>query len=205
MNTHPLAIGSGDRTWLPHRNASRGDSDPRGDRRVFFSVAPDYFPRQGRRASNALHHGDRYWRHVPGGVNVDLLTASPDSVALQRTFRHSAALALLATLLRHAYPHDAAAYRAAALLALEGPFLGPEPLRPDLEWAQAIPRHGDLATTPWRTNHDGFLEMNGLVGLFDTLALLRPPAEQLRRFGAWVECAPCPPSLLGRSPVPSCG
>ena len=200
MNAHPLAIGSGDRSWLPHRNASRGDSDPRGDRRVFFSVAPDYFPRQGRRAANALSNGDRYWRHVPGGVNAELLASSPDSVALQRTFRHSGALALLATLLRHAYPRDAAAYRSAALLALEGPFLGAAPLRPDFEWAQAIPRRGDLATTDWRTNHDGFLQMNGIVGLFDTLALLQPPAAHMRRFQAWVACAlsTCPPYLRGR-------
>jgi hypothetical protein len=187
MNAFPVTIGSGDRSSLPSQNASRGGSNPRGDPRVFFSAATDYFPRQGSIASTS----DRFWYQVPGAVNTDLLTVTPDSVALQRLFRNTGNLALLATLVRADYPAAAAGYRAAALLALEGPFLGAAPLRPDLEWARAIPRRGELSAAAWRVNHAGFLEMNGIVGLFDTLLLLQPPPAKMDAFKAWVRCELC--------------
>jgi hypothetical protein len=186
MNTYPIAIGSGDRSWLPPQNASRGGSNPRGDTRVFFSAAADYFPRQG----NGPLQNDRYWYRVPGSVNTDLLSATPDSIVLQRIFRHTGNLAFLSMLLMQDSPSAAASYRSAALLALDEPFLGSAPLRPDMEWARAIPRRGELAAANWRVNHAGFLEMNGLVGLFDTLVLLQPPPAKMQAFKDWVKCEP---------------
>jgi hypothetical protein len=186
----PLELGSGDRSWLPPHNASRGPSDPRGDPRVFFSIALDYFPRADNNSPAPAATDPRFWRQVPGQVNLDLIAMATDSFALQRAFRTSADLALVATLVARSFPDAAATYRSAAVNILERPFLGELPIRPDFEWARAIPRLGDLTQTDWRMSHEGFLEMNGLVTLLDTVTLLNLPQTAQRRFSNWVRYAP---------------
>ena len=185
----PAEVGVGDRSWLPSKNDSRGDSDPKNDPRVFFSVALDYFPRRGADQLPVSYLDDRYWHQRPGGVNLDMLAISPDTYALQRAFRASANLALVANIVQRQHADVANTYRTLAVTVLNRPFLGSAPLRPDLEWAQAIPRQGNLKSTEWRTNHDGFLEMNGFISLLDTVQLLPLTHAQIQQFQLWVRCS----------------
>jgi hypothetical protein len=185
---YPADVGTGDRAWLPPASASRGDANPRGDARVFFSIALDVFQRMGRDKTRD-GASDRFWYERPGAVNLDMLKLSPDSYALQRAFRTSADLALVAVLVEGSHPDAAASYRATALTLLNRPFLGDAPLRPDLEWARALPRYGNLDHADWRNSNDCFVELNGLVGVLDTLQLLPASAAQRARFATWLGCA----------------
>ena len=184
LQLNPLAIGDGDRSWLPAQNETRGDTDPRDDPRVFFSVALEQFPLAEERLPDGTT--ERYWREVPGAVNLDLVAAAPDTFTLQRIFRASADLALVAALVRLRQPAAADLYESTALWLLDGPFLSESAIRPNMEWARAQPRQVDLKSTDWRLNHECFLEMNGIVSLLDTVQLLNVSSDQIRRFDSWV-------------------
>ena len=89
----------------------------------------------------------------------------------------------------------ASLYQAAALSLIDKPFLSTSPVRPTMEWAQAIPRRGDLESADWRTNIDGFLQMNGIIMLIDAMAMLPASGAQSQRFDKWLRRAPyawCP-------------
>ena len=182
----PLVFGAGKRSWLPRKSDSSMDKvNPRQDRRVYFSIAQDWLPRGGVRAAASA---DRAWQETPGKVNLAFVSAAPDAYALQRAFWVSRQLATAAVLLPDSSA-DKRYMQSTAIDLLDGPFLGKQPLRTDFQWAQAIPRTGDLRSTDWRVNHDGFLDMNGVVGLLDTVQLLPLSAAQQLRFWRWVRCA----------------
>ena len=92
----------------------------------------------------------------------------------------------------------ASLYQAAALSLIDKPFLSTSPVRPTMEWAQAIPRRGDLESADWRTNIDGFLQMNGIIMLIDAMAMLPASGAQSQRFDKWLRRAPYARCLLHR-------
>jgi hypothetical protein len=173
-------LGTSDRSWLSADGMPGSEPTPRTDSRMFFSIAPDQFAIAG-------DNSQRYWRTVPGQANVELVEAAPDAFSLQRIVRASADLALIAMLVRPRQPVVADLAESTALRLIDGPFLSTEAIRPTMEWARAQPRDVNLTATGWRLNPEGFMDMNPIVALLDTVQLLNATRAQKGRLDSWLQ------------------